>query len=64
MLMPYMYGLDDTCCCVVDVFNSSWWIISIYYFWLWNSPLLLENVALRMGNLQVTKASRMLAHVS
>jgi hypothetical protein len=29
-----------------------------YYFWLCISPLLLENVALRMGSLQVTKISR------
>jgi len=30
----------------------------LYYCCLWISPLLLENVALRMGNLQVAKTSR------
>jgi len=36
----------------------------IYIILIVNSPLLLENVALRMGNFQVMKASRMLTHVS
>ena len=35
--------------------------LQFYYYCLWISPLLLEHVALRMGNLQVAKTSRGIA---
>jgi len=57
MLLPCIYELNDAyyyeCCCFNSVDE-----LYIYYCCLWISPLLLENVALRMGNLQVAKTSR------
>jgi len=44
---------------LIRLMNYIYIYIYIYYFCLWISPLLLENVALRMGNLQVLKTSRM-----
>ena len=52
-----LYELIDACCYEYCYFNSIDELY-IYYCYLWISPLLLENVALRMGNLQVLKTSR------
>jgi len=59
MMMPYMYGYWYICWCVLIQVDD---LLYIYYFWFVNSPLLLELSP--CGQVQIFKASRLMAQVS